>query len=99
MTWTDWEPIPELRFVRPSGTTTKLDRLQQRYVRLLVDDNEHHVLERAYEWRDVETVLLDEQSTPSPKCPECGKPARQIWMQEHEKGCPIGTARPLPIGD
>lgn len=32
-------------------------------------------------------------------CPECKTPARQIWMQEHAQGCPIGRVKPFPIED
>lgn len=35
----------------------------------------------------------------SKECPVCKTPARRIWMQEHAKGCAVGTAKPLPFDD
>ncbi len=52
--WSEWEALPDLRWLQ-----TKYDGpcLQQKWYKFKYTTNPFEVLERHYDWRNVETVI------------------------------------------
>lgn len=63
--WTDWQPMPELRFAVPDTTTTSPPRLQQKWTRTsffqVIDVQQIGKSEE--EWRDVPCVVVGQSMT------------------------------------